>query len=48
VLSRYFLVAFIVLMLFPLYEYARKRLFEGRRWAEVIEDDDDDDDDDLF
>ena len=44
VLSRYFLAAFIISLLFPLFEIMRKRMFETRRWAEVIEDDDDDDD----
>ncbi len=45
VLSRYFLTAFIISLLFPLFEIVRKRMFETRRWAEVVEDDDDDDDD---
>lgn len=45
VLTRYFLIAFIIAVLFPLFEILRKGLFEKRRWAPVMEDDDDDDDD---
>ncbi len=41
VLTRYFLAAFIITLLFPLFEIVRKRMFETRRWAAVIEDDDD-------
>ncbi len=43
VMSRYFLIAAILLGLFPLFEYLRRRLFEARRWGPVEEDDDDDD-----
>lgn len=42
VLTRYFLGLFIISLLCPLFEFMRKRMFEARRWAEVIEDDDDD------
>jgi hypothetical protein len=48
VLSRYFLFAFIITLLFPLYEFTRKVLFEKRRWAATVEDDDDDWDDDSY
>lgn len=41
VLTRYFLGLFIFALLFPVFELLRKRMFETRRWAEVIEDDDD-------
>ncbi len=40
-LSRYFLAAFIFSLLFPVFEFVRKRLFEARRWAAVMGDDDD-------
>ncbi len=43
ILSRYFLAMFIFALLFPLYEFTRKVLFEKRRWGPVTEDDDDDD-----
>lgn len=46
VLSRYFLVVFIIALLFPAYEITRKVMFEKRRWAPVTEDDDDSDWDD--
>jgi hypothetical protein len=45
VLSRYFLAAFIIVALFPLFEISRKYLFEKRRWGPVTEDEDGDDDD---
>ena len=41
-LSRYFLGLFIIALLFPVFEFLRKRMFETRRWAEVVGDDDDD------
>ena len=41
VLSRYFLLAFIFSLCFPVFEFVRKQMFETRRWAEVVEDDDD-------
>ncbi|MBW2732598.1 MAG: DUF4178 domain-containing protein [Deltaproteobacteria bacterium] len=44
-LSRWFWIAFGITILFPLWGWGRKKSFEGRRWAEVIDDDDDDDDD---
>ncbi len=40
-LSRYFLGLFIISLLFPVFEYLRRRMFETRRWAEVMPDDDD-------
>ncbi|MFH1132347.1 MAG: DUF4178 domain-containing protein [Pseudomonadota bacterium] len=40
VLSRYFLMAFIITALFPSFEMLRKYLFGKRRWAPVTEDDD--------
>ncbi|MCB9555576.1 MAG: DUF4178 domain-containing protein [Deltaproteobacteria bacterium] len=46
VLSRYFVTAFVICALFPVFEWLRRRLFEKRRWAAVLDDDDDDDDDD--
>jgi len=45
VLTRYFMVAFGLTFMFPLFGFLRKRIFEGRRWAPVVGDDDDDDDD---
>jgi len=42
-LSRYFLLLAVLLALYPLFVFYRRRLFEARRWAEVMEDDDDDD-----
>ncbi|RME19078.1 MAG: DUF4178 domain-containing protein [Deltaproteobacteria bacterium] len=47
-LSRYFLLAAIALLLYPALVFYRTRLFEARRWAPVMEDDDDDDDHDYF
>ena len=45
VLSRFFVFALVLTGLFPFFGFLRKRLFEQRRWAAVLEDDDDDDDD---
>ena len=41
VLSRFFLAAFIITLLVPLFEIMRQVLFEKRRWAPVTDDDDD-------
>lgn len=44
VLTRYFLIAFILFAIITLIVATRKSAFESKRWSEVIEDDDDDDD----
>lgn len=41
-LIRYFLALAILLALYPSFVFYRRRLFETRRWADVMEDDDDD------
>lgn len=43
VLTRYFLIAGGIFLLFPILALVRHVLFENRRWAPVTEDDDDDD-----
>ena len=40
ILSRYFLFTFGAAILLPLFIMMRRRLFEQRRWAPVLEDDD--------